>query len=677
MTYGRRFLVVLAFALMVFFPIGSAYAYDGGGGGSHNFGGSYPSFGTIWWGPRSTASFGGTSNLFRVGVVAYTKYDAAMYALGVDPEDERLTNKKKAKLIASSNDFTAFANTFNVGKPELQANPFVEDEGPVVAAWFSARELYGETFCYSSLYEDDVFYRALRYLESVLDEDDTPSGGGTGGGGTGSGSSDVSMRIPLYYVGNGDAFAGEQCTLELNSAFVASFQSYLDRDSKKYWAVTINQNSGDINIWVADHDWTLWMDDDGNIDYFAFDESATIANSLYGHNYTYSNGTVTLNATGFESPWSKSLRYDSSIRKYVYGQSNVSYCSDKSRSGSEDGPVGGGGDGGGGGDDDPEPPETWPQPPVDPYNPTDPPVVPDPPDPTPPDPPDPYDPYEPVDPTPPDPWDPYPTDDFPFTGDDVQAILDALNEHCIHLQEAIAGNISQLWSKQNTLLSGYLQGIRDDINGNFSSLTSWLEGTLDWLGNDIIYASFDDLKTYLHELFEWLAERMNFNISVEGGQYDDTSVIYWMKRIWSKLGSGDINTRPTDPVQDPGGWWDWLTRLLNDLAANLMMLGQDKLADLVETLNSLRSKFPFSLPWDIAALLGLLVAPAQTPEFDVPLVTVTASGLQTVGSYHVSLQAYDGAWNGVRWIETIAFAVYLLMNTGSLGDMVKRTVRPR
>lgn len=592
--------------MLALVPICPAYGddYEGGGGTSSSFNNS---FGTVWYGPTASGLY------VRYGVVANTKYDAALYCCkGRNFDLSDLSNKKKSKLLKNG-DFKQFADLFNVGKPEL-----TDDWGgdaSVVQAWNSARQLYGETYCWNARYTNDQKIRAQEAIEDILNDDDTPSGGGTG-----SGSSDVSMRIPLYYVGNGDAFAGEEVTLQLNSDFVASFQSYLERDSKKYWAVTINQNSGDLNIWVASQDFTLWMGDDGYIDYFAFDGNASLANSIYSHNYTISGSTVTLNATSFGSPWGKGLRYDGGIEKYVYGQSNVSYCSNKNRSGSEDGPIGGGGGGGGG--DEPEPPIDWPAPPTETPKPPDVPT--------------------PGDPTEPNPWIPIPDDDINITGDDFQDLLDALNEHCIHLQNSIESNVSQLWDLQS----------------------------------DFFGSAFEDLKSYLHELFEWLSEQLNFDVTVEGGQYDDTSVLYWLKQIWAKLPTG-INTKPSDPVTNPDGWWDWLTQLLNNLAADLMALGHDKLAGILETLNELRNKFPFSLPWDVAALLGLLVGVPECPEFDMPCYAVSLEGLQQVGTYHITLEPYETVWEGVKWIETLAFAVYLIMNTGGLMDMVSKTVRPR
>lgn len=83
------------------------------------------------------------------------------------------------------------------------------------------------------------------------------------------------------------------------------------------------------------------------------------------------------------------------------------------------------------------------------------------------------------------------------------------------------------------------------------------------------------------------------------------------------------------------------------------------------------------MPWDVAALLALLVGNPVCPEFDIPCYTVSLEGLQEVGTYHITLEPYGTAWEGVKWIETLAFAVYLITHTGGLMDMVIKTVRPR
>lgn len=589
-------------------------------------------YGTFWYGPNEQSAEG--VSYIKTGVVASNKYDAALYALGFGKSTVTgISNSKKNKLIANST-FSSFASGFKTGKPDddLTATlPGVPSIGlntnSMLSAWYAASAMYGNSNCYWSIYSEDSSDAAYDAAYRIIKSGSSTGGGGSssGGGssGAGAGSNDLTQTMTLYYVGNGNAFAGNTAVLHFKEKLVEFIKSNMESQNKPYTAVTINQNNGDLNIWIANHDFTLYMDDSNNLDYFAFTENSTLSNALIGKNYRVDGSDIYLDSEG-SNFFGHGTSYNSDIGKWVYNQSNVSYCSDKSR---ESG-------GGGGDDDDPEPPIEWPvQPPT----------------PTPPEPPDP------VTPDPPTPWEPIPGIDIDITGDDFQDLLDALNEHCIHLQTSINDNVSQLWQLQSELFTNQLSTFWDNLH------------------NDLL----------------WLGECLNFdvNVNVDGGTsggddgggegdtntfvpFDDTSVIYWLKQIWSKLGNG-ISTRPIDPVVNPNGWWDWFSGLLAGLIGSLADIGLDKIGGLVDALDTLKDKFPFCIPWDIAALLGLLVSEPVTPVIEVPLMALGVSDrVQQVGSMVIDLEPYDDAWEAVRWIERIAFCVYLATRTKDFLDLL-------
>jgi hypothetical protein len=192
------------------------------------------------------------------------------------------------------------------------------------------------------------------------------------------------------------------------------------------------------------------------------------------------------------------------------------------------------------------------------------------------------------------------------------------------------------------------------------AVTTWdyLQDLFSWLGG-LISDNFSSLNQHLTQLFSWLAEQFDFSFTGTG--YNDDTVVSWLKKIYSKLGTG-MNTRPNDPVSEPDSFGDWLNRLLQNFVLDLLAVGQDALADLVENFRQLITKFPFSLPWDIAALLGLLVADPVAPAFDFPLYTVSDGGIQQAAMCHISLADYNDAWEGVRFIEKVGFAVFLAWN---------------
>lgn len=622
--------------MLAFGSITRAYAddYEGGGGASQSFNSS---FGTVWYGPTASGLY------VRYGVVANTRYDAAVYCCrGRSFDLNDLSATKKSKLL-NNGDFNQFAQLFNASKPELTDD--WSGDAAIVQSWNSARQLYGETYCWNARYTNDQKIRAQEAIEDVLNDDDTPSGGGSGSGGV-TGTPEIGEDVALIPV-------TEWYENELNVEYVmitqsaySDLQSFISSHDNYILLAYVGANGGKLGKLGGR---VCAISEDG----FKFYQEAGDGSSgrtwcircfdLRRVYYIETGGTV-VEHDGKRCFDMRGAAVSQTSANALDGCYPIMY-----RNYDEDA--------GGGGDDEPtEPPIEWPTPPTE--TPT-PPEVPTPGDPTQPTPPDP------VTPTPGNPWIPIPDEDISITGEDFQDLIDALNEHCIHLQDSIQSNVSQLWDLQSDFLGTQFEDLFGLISDNFT-----------WLGSDVIAESYNDLKSYLHELFEWLSEQLNFDVTVEGGQYDDTSVLYWLKQIWAKLPTG-INTRPTDPVTNPDGWWDWLTQLLNNLAADLMALGHDELAGVLETLNELRNKFPFSLPWDVAALLGLLVGVPVCPEFDMPCYTVTLEGLQEVGTYHITLEPYETVWEGVKWIETLAFAVYLIMNTGGLMDMVTKTVRPR
>lgn len=633
----RRFLMLVLVVMLAFGPIMRAYAddFEGGGGASRSFNSS---FGTVWYGPTASGLY------VRYGVVANTRYDAAVYCCRGRSFDD-LSAAKRVKLLRDG-DFSQFAELFNASKPELTDD--WSGDSAIVMAWNSARQLYGETYCWNARYTNDQKIRAQEAIEDVLNDDDTSSGDTTSpeipDGDVGEGSGDDANLVfipihqwapsdyyqPLSYVAVDKDIYNRLVSLAENTYagdnYVFAGVQGGPEHTYFYAYVGLKYGNGDLVKRAGpDSQYELYGEGDVNISYAR--NYAWVDGQYNGGNYTKVNATRISQFTNL----ALKDKYEPGWPWWWISGFNEST------------PV--------------EPPDEWPDPPTT--------VTPTPPDvPTPPDPIDPT-PPDPIDPTPPNPWIPIPGDTVDITGEDFQDLIDALDQHCQHLQASIQSNVSQLWSLQSEFLSAQFDDLFGSLDSNFT-----------WLGNDVIIASFTDLKSYLKDLFDWLADRMDFNIELEGGQYDDTSVIYWLKQIWSKLPTG-INTKPSDPVTNPDGWWDWLTQLLNNLAADLMMLGHDSLAGVLETLNQLRNKFPFSLPWDVAAMLGLLVGPAVCPEFDVPCYAVSMEGLQQVGTYHITLEAYETVWQGVKWIETLAFAVYLIMNTSNLMDMVQRTVRPR
>lgn len=219
-----------------------------------------------------------------------------------------------------------------------------------------------------------------------------------------------------------------------------------------------------------------------------------------------------------------------------------------------------------------------------------------------------------------------------FTAD-LQGVIDALDEHCQHLQNAMYSNF---------------QGFYDDI-------TDFIWQVVQWLGSNI-NDMLNDLCDYLHDLFEWLAEQFDFSVS--GSGYNDNTVVSWLRKIYARLGGG-TNTRPTDPVADPFDFGEWLAQLFGNFVAWLFGLGSEAVSGLVEDFETLITKFPFSIPWDLGAMLALLVTAPVTPVFEFPCYTFAGGTISQVGTYRIDMSAWDDVMNTVRPMEVMVFAFWL------------------
>lgn len=290
-------------------------------------------------------------------------------------------------------------------------------------------------------------------------------------------------------------------------------------------------------------------------------------------------------------------------------------------------PLVSGGGGGGGGND-------WPEPGPTPTPTPDPPEVPEPPDIQLPEPGDPVvDPQIPTEPTT-NVQDPVNAPDYTLwlvaILAQLRVINDSLAQHCVHLQQEIWDN-----------------GTR--VTNSIIARANSLEHTL-IDGNNA-------MMDYLYDLFHWLAERMNFDNSVYVEPYNDSSVLYWLKRIYSKLTNDAPDIRQPD-TEEPFDFWAWLLQLVSDTIGGII---GDLVGDLAGLLENFTDKFPFSIPWDIAALLALLDAQRATPVFVVTIPAV--SGWWPQQNYTIDLTPYNGVASVARTMINIWWLLVLAMKT--------------
>ena len=287
---------------------------------------------------------------------------------------------------------------------------------------------------------------------------------------------------------------------------------------------------------------------------------------------------------------------------------------------------------------EPDPPNNWPEPPDNP--------VPQPPDVPSPEPPD-----EPIEPDPPiQPITPYPdppvvVEPTPPQTVDLSDLLEALDNHCLHLRNALHSEFA-------------------NFDTDFRNQMAWLAIVIDdaIYGLDVDIGSyFAHLEGYLEDLANWLADQFEF--SVDG--YDDSSLITWLKSIFAKMGTGSTNTRPVDPATDPIGIGDWLEQLFSNFTGDLNDIGSSELESTVTEYRALSTKFPLCVPWDLYNMLSLLVAEPVTPVIDFPWFALTSNGLVS-NNVRINLAAWDTTMVPVRLMEKLTYCMFLASRSKDL-----------
>lgn len=296
---------------------------------------------------------------------------------------------------------------------------------------------------------------------------------------------------------------------------------------------------------------------------------------------------------------------------------------------------------------EPTGPGNWPDPPENP-TPPEPPTVPDPPENPEPDPPDP-----PIAPTPPPiepptnviiPTGTTPADYTPWLRailEQLQTLTSELANHCVHLQEEMQISVNEL---QDTL-------IRIDTS----------------LENHI-WDLFNGLEDYMHDLAVWLADQLDYNVNVD--PYDDSSVLYWLRQIYSRLGN---KPKPPTTIMDPDptepfDFWAWLLDLVNKIVGEIIT---DLVGDVAGLLDAFKSKFPFSIPWDIAALLALFDGVRATPQFTVRLPAVEGWYDEIV--FNIDLTPYNSVAAVCRAAVNIWWVMCLVMRTDWMLGVMDRS----
>lgn len=607
------FLLVLAFL-----PL-PAYAFD-----------AWPN-GSYWTGITTPAHYGAF-------VRADDIYGAAVYGLNKDPATISVEDRLKLSDPDYGGRFYVYAQTF-----------FNVDGWPEMPEWLPAYVMattvgLGQSFerVYASEVSTTLRDEALRDLERVLAGEDLSGGG----------SSSIAQTATLY--GSSDFYTNR----------TPSYFSYMkdnwngDRNYMSFvWAVNISDAVANVaNSHLDEYPYVYLYQRFAST---SWKSTSTIDLWLVMSPTPFVNGTMSVTNSGATYIYFKATANQNTYTTYNFTNTTV-----YNMGGGENWdtfhwfkPLG---------ESSPPPPSgTWPEPET--------PVTPDPPEqPTPTAPtvtPD-TDPTEPVVTWPTSPTVVLPTQPTPDTtpsGLDYTGLLTLINDNLISIDDYVQA----LNSSFNSFRSDFVTAV-DSIVDSIRNIYSYLGHLNDILEvhckhiRDQIEDSVYNLELYLKGLFEWLPRQLDYDAEFN---YDDSYVTMLLQRILNKIPGGTAGTPVTyqpNPQADEPGFFDWLLDLWHRFLIDLVSVLPDELGGLVDAFSQLTHYFPFSIPWDLAALLALFEHEPVTPVFDVPWGFGGDEG--EIQMVRVDLHAWDGVMEMVRPVFVVGFCIQLALVTKELLD---------
>ena len=262
----------------------------------------------------------------------------------------------------------------------------------------------------------------------------------------------------------------------------------------------------------------------------------------------------------------------------------------------------------------------------------------------------------------PTPW--QPIIDLPDFSFDLTVTTAPDNDEVIDWLKKIYYELRNFHSDARSWFAEISEGF-DDVVSAVNSASSQIYSQL-LVIDDHLRTEFQNTRNYLYRLFHWLAKQIDFQTD----PYNDSNVIYWLKQIWSKLGGG-INTRPTDPTTEPENWWDWLIRAIQNFLIGLAATSSDLISEFADLISQVMHQFPFSIPWDIAAILGALAAAPITPRFVITIPTV--EGWWETFDFVIDMAPFDTAAAVIRTMEKLVFVGFLIWKSKDLLDFMDAT----
>lgn len=196
----------------------------------------------------------------------------------------------------------------------------------------------------------------------------------------------------------------------------------------------------------------------------------------------------------------------------------------------------------------------------------------------------------------------------------------------------------------------------DALNSKLGQLGKDLAEVEGWLDEDWRQA-LESMGDWWERLYSWLQliyNRLgNLTVSGGGGSGDLSGIEQQLDDIKGKLDALLVAAT----VDAAANVAQAIMQLINGLLSKF----GDALGTLKDAMGELTEVFPFSLPWDLAAIAALFAADPVTPVFDIAVPDF--GQIHSATSIHVDLHDWDGVASVVRSGELVLFATDLIFRT--------------
>ena len=224
---------------------------------------------------------------------------------------------------------------------------------------------------------------------------------------------------------------------------------------------------------------------------------------------------------------------------------------------------------------------------------------------------------------------------------DLQPVIDAIS--------VVNQSIQQANRNLNT--------IDDNLKTGFQAIASQFDAWGNWWSE-----TWNNYTSWQGGWWSWLNQTLE-GMRIEFAEYAN-DITVWLSMIYNKIGSSVTIRNPNVGDNEETGdlldnFFEWLASLIE----KLVQLITGDLSGAVRTFGDLKTRFPFSIPWDLYALLVLFSHSPVTPVFDIPFSYVGQNWTVYTQYVHIDLSDFDYIAEAFRWCSLALFSLALAWKT--------------